>query len=196
MHGLPSSGAFGAALATVSVPRRALLSFQDFPHPSPQSFLVDLGFYGVRRIVGLHHRWATCVRDVRGGVLHGIDARRRARAIVLVLGASGDGPKNTSLSLDDLIGKRLTATQEGAQEEFLLKPTGFFVWTQREANGTRIEKTGRYSLDGEALHLDFRVTTTRPGSPPDIQVEQGRRENHQLKLDGGALLLGDKRFEP
>ena len=132
-----------------------------------------------------------------------IDAKRvdsrflnEKRPIVLVLGASGDGPKNTSLSLDDLIGKRLTATQEGAQEEFLLKPTGFFVWTQREANGTRIEKTGRYSLDGEALHLDFRVTTTSSGSPPDVQVEQGRRENHQLKLDGGALLLGDKRFEP
>ena len=118
------------------------------------------------------------------------------RPIVLVLGsgAPSDPTSTDSASIDSMIGQRVTAKQDGVEEDFLLKPTGFFVWNVRSPDGSRIEKSGRYNLKGQALHLDFQMTTTKPGNPPQVTVERGRRENHTLTLEGSALLIGSKRF--
>jgi hypothetical protein len=119
------------------------------------------------------------------------------RPIVLVIGSgetSGAPTDPGTTSLDTMIGERMTSKHDGIEEEFLLKPTGFFVWNVRTADGMRVEKTGRYSLKGQALHLDFQMTSTRPGHPPEVTVEQGRRENHVLTITGGALLIGSTRF--
>ena len=127
-----------------------------------------------------------------------VDSRflNNKRPIVLVLG-SGAPPDPTSTeaaSLGSMIGQRVTTKHDGIEEDFLLKPTGFFVWNVRSPDGSRIEKSGRYNLKGQALHLDFQMTTTKPGNPPEVTVERGRRENHTLTLEGSALLVGDKRF--
>ena len=128
-----------------------------------------------------------------------IDSRflNERRPIVLVLGTTNTGQVVTAPPMPSsgaIVGTRLKGTHDGTDEELYLKATGFFSWTTRSANGTRREKTGRYNLKGSALHLDFRLTTTIPGDPPTVEVEQGRRENHTIVVDDEGVLVGSTRF--
>ncbi|MGM0574633.1 MAG: tetratricopeptide repeat protein [Myxococcota bacterium] len=117
--------------------------------------------------------------------------------LVLVLGhgarAGADvaGPK-------DLVGRPLVAKTDDAVERLRLKRTGFFSWERLEDDGRRVTRTGRYLLDNGALSLSYRqvMESPRRGAAPDVDIEQGRRSTHKVRVEDGALVVDDQVFQP
>ena len=123
-----------------------------------------------------------------------------ARPLVLVL--SGDavaaaGGDEEAGSVDAWVGVKMTARPDGAVEHLHLKRTGFFRWERLEDAGRRVERTGRYHLEGSTLSLDYRQVTETPTSSgdPDLEVEQGRRSSHDVSAGRGTLIVDGIRFK-
>lgn len=140
--------------------------------------------------------------------------------LVLILApdaAPETDPASSLRTPRDFVGHALTARHEGWVEHLELEETGFFTWKRVGPDGKRISRTGRYVLDipdeGDAaaaedgagsgdsadageLRLDYRrvVETPRPGREPDVAVERGRRKTLDVRVDGGQLDVGERRF--
>ena len=95
------------------------------------------------------------------------------------------------------LGKRLSARVEGALETLELKPTGFFNWEKRAADGSSTRRQGRWALtraetDRGLLVLSYKETRTGTGEDATVEVVEGLETSHRISIDAEGLLVLDR----
>ncbi len=101
----------------------------------------------------------------------------------------------TATGIEDLFGVRLTAREESRTHQLLLKATGFFEWTITDGDGAVERRTGRYRTTGDLLSLTFRaVRNGRDGGTPTTETTEGLSAEHPVRVEGGALRVGELEF--
>ncbi len=103
--------------------------------------------------------------------------------------------------LKAFLGKRLTARVEGALETLELKPTGFFNWEKKAADGSSTRRQGRWALsraetDRGLLVLAYKETRTGTGEDATVEVIEGLETTHRITIDAeGQLVLDRQTFK-
>lgn len=103
----------------------------------------------------------------------------------------------TPRELKDFIGLRLHSGPAATRESLELKPTGFFGWEVRAADGQRMKRVGRYQVQGDKLVLTFKATTETPveGAAPRVEVHENQTLTVTFSVpEPGVLAIDGKRF--
>lgn len=104
-----------------------------------------------------------------------------------VVGVGGE-----ARSFAEIVGSRLTASEDGAIGKLEFKPTGFFTWEMVDTSGGRTLRRGRYALKGDVIALTYREDRETPGADPaspEVSFEENKQSAHPFTVTPDGLTL-------